>query len=325
MGNSKYKKIFITLSILLAMILITGGVFIALLYSKLGKVDQVNISTNNKDLGINTQAEETQKENNDIINFALFGIDARNLQTNDDSRSDTIMIATIDKSKKQVRLSSIIRDTYVNIEDRGMDKINHAYAFGGPELAIRTINSNFDLAIKNFVTVNFEGMSKIVDAVGGVYIDVDSEELNCINEYVLETAKLEGVTADPITSTGLQKLNGVQATAYCRIRYTSGGDMKRTERQREVLTVVMNQLLKFDTTEFMNVTNSLLDYVQTNLSSTDIIGMGVSILTSGINSTDERMFPSQDYSEGKLINNIYYYVTDLDKAKIDLHDYVYGD
>lgn len=325
MSNSKYKKIFITLSVLLAMILVTGSVFVFLLYSKLGTVDKVKISSDNKDLGINVEAEQTQKENNQIINFALFGIDTRNLETNNDSRSDTIMIATVDKSKKEVRLSSIIRDTYVNIEDRGMDKINHAYAFGGPELAIRTINSNFDLAIKDFVTVNFEGMSRIVDAVGGINIDVDSEELKYINSYISEIAKLEGVEADPITNAGVQKLNGIQATAYCRIRYTTGGDMKRSERQREVLTVVMNQLLKLDSAAFMDVTTSVLPYVKTNLSSTEIIGTGISILSTGINSTDERMFPSQDYSEGRYINNIYYYVTDLDKAKNDLQDYVYGD
>ncbi|MDZ7548740.1 LCP family protein, partial [Clostridium perfringens] len=135
-------------------------------------------------------------------------------------RSDSIMILTLDSVHNKLKLTSIMRDSYVNIPGRGLDKINHAYAFGGPELAVRTLNENFDLNIKEFMAVDFTSLPTIIDKLGGVTINIIPEEISHI---------------PGITSAGNQVLNGKQALAYSRIRYASGGDYKRTERQRTVV------------------------------------------------------------------------------------------
>lgn len=135
-----------------------------------------------------------------------------------------------------------MRDSYVDIEGHGKTKLNHAYAYGGPELAIKTINSNFKLNIRDFVAVDFYGLENIIDTVGGVEIPVRSDEIKYINSYMQGTAKVENKAVQEVQNPGLQNLNGMQAVAYARIRYTSGGDYERTERQRTILTAVMNKI-----------------------------------------------------------------------------------
>ncbi len=134
-----------------------------------------------------------------------------------------------------MKLGSVARDTYVNIEGYGTDKINHAYAYGDSIFLVKTVNQNFDLNISNFVVVNFFGMAKIIDRLGGIEIEVDDEKIKYINNYISEIAKIEGIQCENVASDEVHNLNGIQAVAYSRIRYTASGDFKRTERQRTVL------------------------------------------------------------------------------------------
>ncbi|MDZ7542580.1 LytR family transcriptional regulator, partial [Clostridium perfringens] len=226
---SKNKKVVLwTLGVVLFLLLglIGGGYWYA--NNMLNKVEKVEIKTSSEELGIKPEVEEKSKE---IRNIALFGIDA---PEGDVGRSDSIMILTLDSVHNKLKLTSIMRDSYVNIPGRGLDKINHAYAFGGPELAVRTLNENFDLNIKEFMAVDFTSLPTIIDKLGGVTINIIPEEISHI---------------PGITSAGNQVLNGKQALAYSRIRYASGGDYKRTERQRTVVDAIFNKLKDTTLTE----------------------------------------------------------------------------
>lgn len=151
------------------------------------------------------------------------------------SRSDTIMILSIDKQHDKLKLTSIMRDTYISVDGHGMTKITHAYAYGGPQLAVKTINQNFNMNIKDYVTVDFFGLEKIIDSIGGVQINVEKAEVPVMNSYITETSRIEKTVPTFVQSSGLQTLNGSQAVAYSRIRYVGNADYKRTQRQRTVL------------------------------------------------------------------------------------------
>ena len=229
---TKGKKITIwILAIVLAVIVGTVGTVYFYGNHLFNKLEKVEIDK--EDIGITEEVQEKLSQySNSIINIALFGVDAVD---GDVGRSDSIMIATIDTVHKKLKLTSIMRDSYVAIDGHGNDKLNHAYAFGGPQLAIKTLNENFDLNIENFASVNFETLPKIIDELGGIELNIDADELEYINGYIAHLNNINGTSEPAIESTGIQHVSGTQALAFCRIRYTSGGDYKRTERHREVL------------------------------------------------------------------------------------------
>ncbi|HDK7138001.1 TPA: LCP family protein [Clostridium botulinum] len=316
MGSKKKKWI---LSIL-AVIVLMSVVSALYVYSKLGSVKKIPISKDDKELKIDKKAESY---GDDVINIAFFGLDRRKKE--EPSRSDAVMILSLDKKHKKVKLSSIMRDSYVDIEGHGKTKLNHAYAYGGPELAIKTINSNFKLNIRDFVAVDFYGLENIIDTVGGVEIPVRSDEIKYINSYMQGTAKVENKAVQEVQSPGLQNLNGMQAVAYARIRYTSGGDYERTERQRTILTAVMNKIKKLGPTEFPKVVSVLLPNVESSLSSTEIIKMGTSVFTLGIDNVEQQRFPLDNYCEGKLIDGIYYLLFNEEKTIDQMYKYIFED
>ena len=235
------------------------------------------------------------------------------------------MIATIDSTHKKLKLTSIMRDSYVNIEGHGLDKINHAYAFGKAELAIKTLNENFDLNIQEFAAVNFSTLPKIIDKIGGIELDIDSEELNYINGYIGDINNVNGTSVSGITSTGLQHVNGTQAMGYCRIRYTSGGDYKRTERHREVLTQIFNKILSMSPTSYPSLLSELLPMVSTSLDSSEILDLGNEILKLGTTSLQQERFPLDGYCEGQMIGGVYYLTFDKETTVNQLHDYIFED
>lgn len=205
---------------------------------KLNKIQRVDI-----DLGQLDISEQAEANLTGYRNIALFGIDSR---SNDDygrgNRSDCIIIASINNSTKEVKLVSVYRDTYMQIEGHGLDKVTHAYSYGEAPLAISTLNTNLDLNIKEFVAVNFDAVAEAVDALGGVVIPVEEDELKYINTYIEGTSEVTGIQTENVTSAGTQTLDGVQAVAYARIRYTEGGDYKRAERMRTVVEAMFNKL-----------------------------------------------------------------------------------
>lgn len=281
-------------------------VSIGVIYFGLGKINKVDIKQDDESLGINQEVKKKAEEN-DIVNIALFGIDRRT--KTEPCRSDSIIVVSLDKKHNKIKMSSIIRDTYVPIDGHGKTKINHAYAYGGPQLAISTLNKNFDLDIKDFVAVDFFDLEKIIDTLGGVEINVENDELEHIH----------------VNYTGKQILNGKQAVAYSRIRHAAGGDFKRTERQREVLEELLNKVKKMDKAEFVKVAPKLLQYVQTSMSSTEIVKMGTETIISGMKNIEQGRFPVDADAKGEKIDGVYYYVGDLKATTDKIHKFIFDD
>lgn len=209
-------------------------------------------------------------------NIALFGVDAkRDSQLYKGSRSDSMMIASINKTTGDIKLVSVYRDTLLNIGNDTYDKCNHAYSFGGAEQALKMLNMNLDMDITDFVTVGYKGLIEVIDGLGGVYIDVDSEEMVHLNNYQ-KTIVLDGIQNSyiEVKEPGYQLLNGLQAAAYCRIRATKGDDFKRAERQREVIKAIEEQAKKVKNPEVLiKIFNNAIDDIYTSLDSKDIIAL----------------------------------------------------
>ena len=218
------------LCLLLIVALCVGGIFVYLVKS-LNTIE-------NHPLSDVTLCGEQDANIKNYTNIALFGVDSRANDLRKNTRSDSIIVASINNKTHDVKLVSIYRDTYVKIHDHGCTKVNHAYAYGGPDLAVNTLNKNFDLNIKDFVTVNFSALTNVIDELGGVELTIKKEELKWVNAYGHDVAKINGQKYTKIKHPGKQTVTGVQATGYCRVRYTKGGDFTRAERQRTVLQAI---------------------------------------------------------------------------------------
>ncbi|MDU1567693.1 MAG: LCP family protein [Clostridium sp.] len=309
-------KIFIGfLCVILAIAVVGGGYVIGLL----NKMD--NIELNKDNLGI-VEDEFKEYENvNKIKNIALFGIDATDGET---GRSDSIMIATLDPVHNKLKITSVMRDSYVSIDGYGQDKINHAYAYGGPELAIKTLNENFGLNIEDFISVNFSSLPTIINILGGIDIEITQEELEYINSYIDDINVKDRTNSPHISYAGVQHLDGTQALAYSRIRYTSGGDYERTQRHRTVLNALFNKLTSTSVASYNSLLNEVLPYVQTNLSAADILSLGTKVLGIGNNLEQDR-FPRDGYGEGTMIDGIYYLTFDKEATVQQMRDYIFND
>ena len=204
------KKIGAILGGTVALVATAGAVILA---SKLSKIETVKLDP--EELSV---SEEARERGTGYLNVALFGVDSREGDMEEDTRSDTIMIASLNRETLEVKISSVYRDTLLEQKDGTLNKANAAYAFGGPEDAIAMLNRNLDMDIEHYVTVNFDALIDVIDAVGGVEIDVQEEEISYICGYAMEIMDVTGRVSPGVTEPGLQTLNGVQATAYARIR-----------------------------------------------------------------------------------------------------------
>lgn len=305
------------------------------LNSYLNKINRVTLDdTNNEstnEANLNTfdlitqsnspRTQDNKKENTEITNIALFGLDGAQ---DDCSRSDCIMILTIDNLHNQLKLSSIIRDSYVDILGRNnKDKINHAYAFGGPALAMETLNSNFNLDIDRFVSVNFSSFPKIIDSLGGITLNITDDEIKYINNYINEINSLNENSSPNINYSGTQTVDGTQALAYSRIRYTNGGDFERSHRQRVVLEQVFNKLKTTPITNYPNLLNEFLPLINTNLSNKEILSLCIDIASLKDKDIIQGRFPEDEDAEGKNINGIYYYVFNKDSTRDKISNFIY--
>lgn len=300
--NSKIKNSKIKYIILALILVILGLIGVSTYYinSKINKVQKVEINKDN--LSINKAQVEEEKH---IKNIALFGIDAPKGKV---GRSDAIMILTLDEEHKVMKLTSIMRDSYVDIPGHGDDKITHAYAFGGPELAMKTLNENFKVNVEDFMAVNFTSLPEIIDKLGGVKINIIPEEIHHI---------------PGITSPGEQVLNGAEALAYSRIRYATGGDYKRTERQRVVLEAVFEKLKSTPTKEYTSLIDDFLPYVETNMSSMDMIKLATNVAPLVKGNLETARFPLDGYCDGKMINGVWYLVYDRQATLNQIQEYIY--
>lgn len=262
--------------------------------------------------------------NNDDIkdyqNIAIFGVDSRANELNKNTRSDSIIVASIHKKTKKVKLVSVFRDTCVNIDGHGYTKINHAYSYGGPELAISTLNRNFDLNITDFVTVNFSALTNVIDLLGGITLDIKEEELKYVNAYARDVAKINGTVHKPIEAPGSQVVTGTQATGYCRVRYTKGGDFTRALRQRTVIYQILKKA-KSSPTKLLPVANEMLPQIYTSLNTKELFGLSLGILFYDIE--EDTGFPFD--TAFKTINKASVVVpTTLSSNVTKLHSLLFG-
>lgn len=292
------KKKIILITTTTVLVLILAG--FSYLYYLLNKPNKIEIDESK--LSINTSLE--QNTNSEVTNIALFGIDAPEGVR---GRSDAIMILSIDETNKKLKLSSIMRDSYVNIEGYGKDKITHAYAFGGAELAMNTLNQNFDLNISRFITVNFTTLPKIIDALGGITVNITEAEIKYI---------------PGVTHSGTQTLNGAEALAYSRIRY-DGGDQMRTQRQRNVLEDVFGKLVSTSPTKIPSLLDTLLPLVDTNISPTEFMSLGTDVLSIKPKKINEKMFPCDTHRKGEMIKGVSYQTFNIKEETKEIHEFIY--
>lgn len=297
-----FKALAITLAVCIALLGVAYGVFLYLV----GGLNRAEIDESK----LSVSAESGDKK---IMNIALYGIDSRNHDYQ--GRSDAILIASINSKTGQIKLISIARDTYVPVPGYYDTKINHAYAYGGPELAIQTLNENFDMDITDYVTVNFDSLAEVIDEMGGVMVDVTEAERQQVNAYLL--------SGEPLRETGYVNLTGPQAVSYSRIRKIDS-DTMRASRQREVLASLFEKAKEINPLEYPAYVRKFAPMVETSLSNEEILkiaSVGLKDLT-----LEQGGFPN-DYiaSTGQTIGGVWYYVYDIAQAKDMLHQWIYED
>lgn len=276
---NKGLKIFLIILLVLVIIIVGLGVAgYTFVNGKIGKMQKENIDTTA--VGI---SEETKQELKGYRNIALLGIDSRADDYGLGNRSDCMMIASINQETNEIKLISVYRDTYVYVMENGtkrLDKITHAYSYGGAQNTLKSLNEAMDLNITEFVTVNFDAVIAAVDSLGGVYIDIDESEIKYVNDYIDATSESSGVKSSHITHSGRQKLDGVQAVSYTRVRYTAGGDYKRTERMRTVVDAMLSKAKTLSISQLNNFVDTILQpdktgqsKIRTNISTSEIWGL----------------------------------------------------
>lgn len=274
-----------------------------------------------EEVGIEKQDYHTK----DIVNIALFGID-----TTDESmvgRSDSIIIVTLDNKKKEIRLSAVQRDTYVRIEGyKNKTKINHAFAYGGAPLAVKTLNQTFGLDIQDYAVINFTNMEKVIDVLDGIPLEVTDAYLKEANKQINRLAARRGITPKPIEGTGMQNLSGMQVLGMLRARYNVGGTAQRSAMHEVVLNACYEKIRKKNVLEYPTIAKELLALVQTTLTSNDVTGIGMKVIVSGYK-VRNAVFPLEvDQAGGyggKMIGGVWYLTYNEEPGNQHLRDFVY--
>ena len=268
------------------------------------------------------EAKQEALKNEKSMNIALFGLDRRSKE--EKSRADSIMVANINFETKTINLVSILRDTLVDIKGHGKDKLNHSYAYGGPELSMETINSNFDLDINKYVSVDFFSLAKVIDIIGVVDIDLKDYEANQINQNLNEINSIEKLPkeTDYIQGSGLKNLNGRQAVAYCRIRKEGNGDYERTQRQRNVLKAILLKYEKLDSGKRFEVGMEMMSQVNTNIPINDIKDLQNKILSDKDFTINQHMIPFEGSFETKIIDKKWVIDANMKENIKKIHEYL---
>ena len=317
---SKKKKRMMIFGIEIAVILILVLGFWVV--SKLDKIQKPKVEQDQIEVNESLQ-ESTMETMKGYTTVALFGLDTREAgQLGSGNRSDTIIIANINNDTKEVKLVSVYRDTYLNLTNGKYNKCNSAYSSGGPAQAISMLNTNLDLDIEYYVSVDFAALTKTVDLLGGIDIDVDDAEIEHLNNYIVETSKVTGIQTQPLTSTGLQTLDGVQATSYCRIRYTAGDDFKRTERQREVIMQLVSKAKKMDISKVNDIIDAVFPLIATNYTNDELVAMAPQLLTYDI--VDTTGFPFDKANATVKGKGSCVVPVNLEENVKQLHEYLFG-
>lgn len=259
---STTKKVVLSLVMVLVILIGTVLGFYKHIKNKIYVKKEPSISNNDSEF----------KEVEGITNVLLIGVDARDLD--EPCRSDSMIIATLDNNNKKVKLTSLFRDTLVDIPGHGEAKLNAAYMLGGPELLMKTVKETYNVSIDKYIIINFWGFETIVDYIGGIEVDVKDYQLEELNKYIGEST---GGNDCPVEKAGIQTLNGKQALSYARIRYNVGDEYERTDRQREVIFKVIEKLQNTKPSKYLGIMNTMLEYIKTNIDPLEALNMAYTI------------------------------------------------
>ncbi len=311
------KKLGVILGGTFAAVAATGVVLVA---SKMTKIETTELDTDKLNI-----AETSEEQETGYLNVALFGLDSREGDLGKGNRSDTMMIASLNKATGEVKLVSVYRDTLLKLDDGSYNKANAAYAFGGPEGAISMINRSMDMDISKYVAVNFNALVDVIDALGGLDITLTDAEVVHMNNYCVETSKVTGADYTKIEPevAGTYHLNGVQAVSYSRIRYTGGGDFERTSRQRHVLELIAEKAQSASFSTLNKIIDKVFPQVSTNFTIAEMIAYAKDIakykLGDSMGFPDNNSFDMLDVVGSVVIPET------LTSNVEDVHKFLFGD
>ena len=335
--KSKKKKILFAVDIIVLLVFIGGLYVYGQLNTKLDKIQQPVLDESK--IQVNQEVQDSIDSETSTLTgyttYALFGIDHRDKNTAlGGENSDTIIIASVNNDTKDVKLASVYRDTLLNMgfsDKETYSKANAAYAYGEAEQAITMLNTNLDLNISDYATVNFNALTTIIDDLGGLDMDMSYAEIVHMNNYCVETAEETEKDYTPIElpeePEDIEKiqytyhLNGVQATSYCRIRYTASLDMGRTERQRKVIQMIVDKAKSAGLSTIFKIMDDVFPMVTTSMDKTEILQMLPTLIGYSVNDTTG--FPSSfkfSNVKGSVI-----VPTSLESNVIELHKFLYDD
>ena len=326
--RKKRKKLLFVLEIIVLLLFI-GGLFVyGQISAKLDKIDIQETDLSDQDIVTNDQAPQMTG----YTTYALFGLDHRNKNEKlNTENSDTIIIASINNDTKSIKLVSVYRATLLNVKDDTYSKANAAYALGGPAQAVSMLNTNLDLNITDYVAIDFDALVTVVDCLGGLDIPLSYAEMVHMNNYCVETSEETGKSYTPIelpdpkpddieATLGTYHLNGVQATSYCRIRYTASLDMGRTERQRRVIQMIVDKAKKAGLSTIFDIMDQVFPMIKTTVSKTEILKLLPTMI--GYNIENTTGFP-EDYNFATVKGSVIVPTT-LESNVLKLHQFLYG-
>nr|WP_296266124.1 LCP family protein [uncultured Merdimonas sp.] len=309
------KKIAVILSSTLLAVLAIGTVILA---SKMSKIETTKLDAEKLNI-----SDEVEHETG-YVNVALFGLDSRDNNLGEGNRSDTIMIASLNRETKEVKLVSVYRDTLLELDDGSFNKANAAYSFGGPEAAISMLNRNLDMNIEKYVTVNFNALVDVIDALDGLDLHLTEEEVVHMNNYCVETSKVTGKDYERIEPEveGDYHLNGVQAVSYARIRYTAGGDFTRAERQRTVLQLIGEKAQSMSISTINKIIDQVFPQISTNFTLAEMVSYASDLTDYKVGET--KGFPEDNTTD--TLNEVGSVVipNSLSQSVQELHQFLFG-
>ncbi len=304
MKGKKTKRVIV---IIIAVIMIFVLGVVAFGYSQLSNIKKVELNKDDNSLGIrpdyeNEMKEKYNKKPANITNILFLGVDK------EEDASDSIIVVSIDEDNNKVKLTSIMRDSYIDFEGQSVKKINYAYHYGGPQFTIKTINENYDLNIKDYVKVSFEGLVGIIDTMGGVKINIKDYELPEMKKY-------------GITKAGTYNLTGKQALGYSRIRHVGQYDYERTQRQRVVLYELFNKVKSKCLGAYASVMPKILSNIETSINNTELIALGNKVVSMGANNIEQFRLPLDNYKKDVIENGLFYLKWDREPHVDALHKF----
>lgn len=332
--KSKTKKILFAVEIIVLLLFIGGLYVYGQLNSKLDKINQPVLDDSK--IKVNQEVQDSIDSQESTLTgyttYALFGIDHRDKNTAlGGENSDTIIIASVNNDTKDVKLVSVYRDTLLNLGNDTYSKANAAYAYGEAEQAITMLNTNLDLNISEYATVNFNALTTIIDDLGGLDMDMSYAEIVHMNNYCVETSEETGKDYTPIELPDRPDdieavqyhyhLNGVQATSYCRIRCTASLDMGRTERQRRVIQMIVSKAKSAGLGKIFKIMDDVFPMVTTSMTKDEILQLLPTLI--GYSVDDTTGFPTS-YKFSNVKGSIIVPTT-LETNVIELHKFLYGD